>query len=187
MYYCLDQCNRGFFRRDHFNYHKRTHTNERPYLCQHQGCPAAFRQQSALSRHENKHRRHRSESQTESPFANTISPSGSQDGLNGLPPTDVQLPYAAPAAPVNVHPLDAWTRSLPQALPPSNNYLSNPVGSNHSVAGNELEQLLANMAMPSLHQPATMAGPVGGGLNGSLQLASLVQLLLHCKAVLERA
>eukprot|EP00045_Choanoeca_perplexa_P008543 m.80015 g.80015 ORF g.80015 m.80015 type:complete len:275 (+) comp14530_c0_seq1:113-937(+) len=175
-----DECNRGFFRRDHFNYHKRTHTNERPYVCQHQGCTAAFRQQSALSRHENKHRRHRAHPQAQvanTVFANSISPSGSQE--------DIQLPQAFSTAanpsalPTSTQATAPWTNALPQA--PTSTLASNQA----------LEQLMATLLLQQqpqapppaqpLYQPSTMMMPNGE----PAQLATLVQLLLQCKAVLE--
>ena len=83
-----------------------------------------------------------------------------------------------------MHPLDSRASRLPLTQPAG--HLVSPLASNHSVvsAGSELEQLMATMAVLP-HQPAAMS--LGGGPNEPLQLASLVQLLLHCRAVLEHA
>ncbi|EGD74894.1 zinc finger protein zfp2 [Salpingoeca rosetta] len=44
-------CQQGFYRRDHYEYHCRQHTGEKPFECQVKDCGQSFRQASALRRH----------------------------------------------------------------------------------------------------------------------------------------
>ncbi|EDQ92307.1 uncharacterized protein MONBRDRAFT_3760, partial [Monosiga brevicollis MX1] len=49
--FVCETCGKHMFRKDHYRYHLRTHSDDRPFPCTHANCDKAFRQRGALKRH----------------------------------------------------------------------------------------------------------------------------------------
>ena len=55
-------CGKRFSRPDSLNTHIKTHSNERPYVCPHQGCKKAYFHSRSLKKHERAHEQQNSSS-----------------------------------------------------------------------------------------------------------------------------
>jgi hypothetical protein len=147
-------CGKRFSRPDSLNTHIKTHSNERPYVCPHQGCKKAYFHSRSLKKHERAH---------EQQASTTVSPGrshpyygayrGSKTATHDMLPancsmeampnwvTGTWVPTASSSFPPSVQPQPHIVPVLPEHQLYQNAMQANLISSSNSVSDASMVKL----------------------------------------------
>ena len=158
-------CDKAFHRLEHQTRHIRTHTGEKPHICQFPGCTKRFSRSDELTRHSRIHNNPNSRRNTRAHNVAAVQSYAQDQAISNtlMPPSRAQVSQSAPGSKSgspNVSPPNSYTpysSNTPSSLNPSSSRGS-PTSQNHSpldinllaTAASQVEREDHHMHQPSI-------------------------------------